>query len=78
MNNMVTDDMIMAAAFGVNQEIKETDDCVTTQTNKNLIVAFLTQAMALKENGYDRDTIKDLLMDNASNMVELALGTIYK
>ena len=78
MNNMVTDDMIMAAAFGVNQEIKEAEEYATTQTNKNLVVAFLTQAMALKENGHDRDDIEDLLMDNASNMVEFVLEALYK
>lgn len=78
---MVTNDMIMAAMLGLNQEINEMEGSELTQTNKNLIVAFLTQAMAIKENGhdhYDRYDIECLLMDNASDMVELVLDAIYK
>lgn len=78
---MVTDGMLMAASFGVSQEIKEQNESKLTQTNQNLIVAFLTQALALKENGhdcYDRYDIECLLMDNASDMVEFALDAIYK
>lgn len=75
---MVTNDMLMAAMLGVNQEIKEMEGCVTTQTNQNLLVAFLTQAMALKEDGLDRDSIENLLKDNAENMVEIALEALYK
>lgn len=75
---MVTNDMIKVAKLGVNKEIEQMEDFATTKTNQNLLVAFLTQAMALKEYGYDHDTIEDLLMDNASNMVEFALEAIYK
>lgn len=75
---MVTNDMIIAAVRGFNQEIEEWEGDELTQTSKNLIVAFLTQAMALKVNGYDRYDIECLLMDNASDMVELALDAIYK
>lgn len=75
---MVTNDMIMAAMLGLNREILEWDGFALTQTNKNLIVAFLTQAMALKESGYSRDDIQYLLMDNASNMIDIALEAIYE
>ena len=75
---MVTNDMIMAAMLGVNQEIKEMDDCAATQTNKNLIVAFMTQAMAIKGDGYNRDQIESLLKDNAENMVEIALEAVFE
>lgn len=75
---MVTDDMIMAAMLGLNQEINEMEWFELTQTNKNLIVAFLTQAVVLKEKGHDRYDIECLLMDNASDMVELVLDAIYK
>lgn len=75
---MITNDMIAAAILGLSQEIKEQNESEPTQTNKNLIVAFLTQALALKENGYNRDEIENLLKDNASNMIEIALETLYK
>ena len=75
---MVTNDMLMAAMLGINQEIKEMDGCETTQTNQNLLVAFLTQAMAIKVDGYSRDQIESLLKDNAENMVEIALEALYK
>ena len=75
---MVTNDMLMAAMLGVNQEIEQMDEGVTTQTNQNLLVAFLTQAMAIKVDGYSRDQIESLLKDNAENMVEIALEALYK
>ena len=75
---MVTNDMLMAAMLGVNQEIEQMEGCVTTQTNQNLLVAFLTQAMAIKVDGYSRDQIESLLKDNAENMVEIALEALYK
>lgn len=75
---MVTNDMLMAAMLGVNQEIEQMDDGETTQTNQNLLVAFLTQAMAIKVDGYSRDQIESLLKDNAENMVEIALEALYK
>ena len=75
---MVTNDMLMAAMLGVSQEIEQMDEGVTTQTNQNLLVAFLTQAMAIKVDGYSRDQIESLLKDNAENMVEIALEALYK
>lgn len=75
---MVTNDMLMAAMLGVNQEIEQMDDGETTQTNQNLLVAFLTQAMAIKADGYSRDQIESLLKDNAENMIEIALEALYK
>jgi hypothetical protein len=75
---MVTNDMLMAAMLGVNQEIEQMEGCETTQTNQNLLVAFLTQAMAIKVDGYSRDQIESLLKDNAENMVEIALEALYK
>ena len=78
MNTMVTNKMIMAATLGLNQEIEQMEDCATTQTNKNLIVALLTQAMALKEKGYNRDIIEDILIDNAWNMIDFALEAIFE
>lgn len=78
MNNIVTDDMIMAAMLGLNREIKEWDGFEMTQTNKNFIVTLLTQAMSLREKGYCGDDIRFLLMDNASNMIELALEALYE
>ena len=78
MDTMVTNDMLMAAMLGVNQEIEQMEGCETTQTNQNLLVAFLTQAMAIKVDGYSRDQIESLLKDNAENMVEIALEALYK
>lgn len=75
---MVTNDMLMAAMLGVNQEIEQMEGCVTTQTNQNLLVAFLIQAMAIKVDGYSRDQIESLLKGNAENMVEIALEALYK
>lgn len=75
---MVTNDMLMAAKLGVNKEIEQMEGCETTQTNKNLLVAFLTQAMAIKVYGYNQDQIESLLKDNAENMVEIALEALYK
>lgn len=74
---MVTNDMLMAAKLGLNREILEWDGFALTKTNKDLIVAFLTQAMSLGEKGYSRDDIQFLLMDNASNMIEIALEAVY-
>ena len=75
---MVTNDMLMAAMLGVNQEIEQMEGGETTQTNQNLLVAFLTQAMAIKVDGGSRDQIESLLKDNAENMVEIALEALYK
>lgn len=75
---MVTNDMLMAAMLGVNQEIEEMEVGATTQTNQNLLVAFLTQAMAIKVDGYNRCQIESLLKDNAENMIEIALEALYK
>lgn len=78
MSTIITNDMIKNAKLGLNREILEWDGFALTKTNKDLIVAFMTQAMALGETGYSRDDIQYLLMDNASNMIDIALEAIYE
>lgn len=78
MSTIITNDMIKNAKLGLNREILEWDGFALTKTNKDLIVTFMTQAMALGEKGYSRDDIQYLLMDNASNMIDIVLEAIYE